>query len=159
MNRKDCIIILSNKGQMGSNAPVYTIHDVLLKILKGESYEFPIIPIELKLRNIIENQSLEKAIINYHELKIESVVKYDFSENQLNRLGYYYLNKNKYKEAIAIFKLNVETFPSSSNAYDSLGEAYMKNGQKDLAIKNYEKSLELNPENANAIEMLRQLRN
>ena len=61
------------------------------------------------------------------------------------------------KEAIEIFKLNVDMFPQSSNVYDSLAEAYMVNGDKELSIKNYEKSLELDSENTNAVEMLKKL--
>jgi hypothetical protein len=41
------------------------------------------------------------------------------------------------KDAIEIFKLNVEMFRQGFNAYDSLGEAYMENGDKQLAIQNY----------------------
>jgi tetratricopeptide (TPR) repeat protein len=62
------------------------------------------------------------------------------------------------KEAIEVFKLNVEDFPASFNVYDSLGEAYMIDGDKELSIKNYQRSVELNPANANALEMLRKLR-
>jgi len=35
------------------------------------------------------------------------------------------LEVDKIKEAIEIFKLNVEEYPESGNVYDSLGEAYM----------------------------------
>jgi cytochrome c-type biogenesis protein CcmH/NrfG len=61
------------------------------------------------------------------------------------------------KEAIEIFKLNVEAYPQGFNTYDSLGEAYMVNGDKELAIQNYKKSLELNPQNSNATAMLKKL--
>jgi len=43
--------------------------------------------------------------------------------------------QEKVKEAIEVFKLNVEAYPESFNVYDSLGEAYMVNGDKDLAIQ------------------------
>ena len=62
------------------------------------------------------------------------------------------------KDAIQIFKLNVEMFPRGANPHDSLGEAYMTNGDKDLAIGSYEKSLEFDPKNANAVEKLKTLR-
>ena len=75
----------------------------------------------------------------------------------INALGYRSLRSKKIKEAIEIFKLNVEAFPKSSNVYDSLGEAYMKNGDKELAIQNYKKSVELNPGSQNGIEMLKRL--
>ncbi|MCD4744885.1 MAG: tetratricopeptide repeat protein [Bacteroidales bacterium] len=82
----------------------------------------------------------------------------NFNEYTLNSIGYYFLRKNKFKEAIEIFKLNVEFYPNSYNVYDSLGEAYIKKGNKELAIENYEKSIKLNPNNNNGIEALRKLK-
>ncbi len=79
------------------------------------------------------------------------------AENDLNSAGYNLLYRNKIKDAIDIFKKNVELYPKSSNVYDSLGEAYMKNGDKKLAIVNYKKSLELDPKNENAEEMINKL--
>ncbi len=64
----------------------------------------------------------------------------------------------KVKEAIEVFKLNVEAYPQSANVYDSLGQAYMVNGDKELAIRNYQRAVELNAQNTNAIEMLKKLR-
>ena len=84
-------------------------------------------------------------------------VQHYFDENEFNRLGYRFLGENKVKEAIEIFKMNVEMYPDSWNVYDSLGEGYMNDGQNELAIKYYKKSLELNPDNTNGIAMLKQL--
>ena len=68
------------------------------------------------------------------------------------------VSKKMLDEAIAVFALNVESYPNSANTHDSLGEAYMKAGQKAQAIESYEKSLELNPGNDNAVAMLKILR-
>jgi cytochrome c-type biogenesis protein CcmH/NrfG len=68
------------------------------------------------------------------------------------------MNKGMMKEAIAVFKLNVEAFPDVGNPYDSLAEAYMKNGDKELAVTNYNKSLQLDPNNSNAKVMLEKLK-
>jgi Flp pilus assembly protein TadD len=72
-------------------------------------------------------------------------------------LGYQFIREKKYKEAIAVFQLNVESYPQSSNVYDSLGEAYMNDGDKPEALANYRKSLQLNPNNRNAVGMLEKL--
>ncbi|HEY7911454.1 MAG TPA: tetratricopeptide repeat protein, partial [Blastocatellia bacterium] len=93
----------------------------------------------------------------YRDLKTNQSNAYDFSEPELNGLGYRLLAMKKVKEAIEVFKLNVEAYPQSSNVYDSLAEAYMTNGDKELAIKNYKRSLELNPQNTNAAETLKKL--
>lgn len=118
----------------------------------------PPLPISDVIAKTIEQKGIDAAISQYRELKRTQPAEYNFSETFLNDLGYNLLAGKKLKEAIEIFKLNVEMFPQSSNAYDSLGEAYMVNGDKEPAIKNYEKSLELNPKNTNAVDMLKKLR-
>ena len=109
------------------------------------------------LKQTILKSGVEQAIVKYHNLKANKADGYNFNEEELNNLGYQLLQMDLLNEAIAIFKLNVESFPEAFNTYDSLGEAYMQNGNTDLAIKNYKKSLELNPENTNALDMLNQL--
>lgn len=81
-----------------------------------------------------------------------------FDESQLNTIGYQLLRSGKVKEAIAVFELNVRTYPAASNPYDSLGEAYAADGQVQAAITNYEKSLALDPGNTNAAQVLTRLR-
>jgi imidazolonepropionase-like amidohydrolase len=101
---------------------------------------------------------LEAALAEYHRLLSEEADKWDFSERQLNQLGYAMLQHNQIPGAIAIFRLNSERFPKSSNVWDSLGEAYMKNGEREKAIENYRQALELDPKNENAKKMLETLR-
>ncbi|HEX8473352.1 MAG TPA: amidohydrolase family protein [Pyrinomonadaceae bacterium] len=78
-------------------------------------------------------------------------------ENAVNALGYRLLGLDKKKEAIEIFKLNVEAYPQSANAYDSLAEGYMLDGDKELSIKFYKKALEIDPNFSNSIQMLKKL--
>ena len=89
--------------------------------------------------------------------KYRSSRKPILNESQVNSIGYRLLGKKRNKEAIEMFRMNVEDYPKSPNVYDSLGEAYMINGDKNGAIENYKKSLELDPSNGNAREMLKRL--
>lgn len=114
-------------------------------------------PVATIIEKIIEENGVEKGLQKYHELKKTPSDEYFFSEKSLNLMGYRLLNKEKFHEAIAVFKLNVEEYPESFNVYDSLGEAFMKSGDSNLAIENYKKSLDLNPENENAVKMLEKL--
>jgi hypothetical protein len=107
--------------------------------------------------NVILNKSVQEGIDLYYSIKDDNEKGYNFKEDQLNTLGYQLLQAGMKKEAIEIFKVNVEQFPKSFNVYDSLGEGYMANGDTKLAIKNYEKSLKLNPANDNAKKMLDKL--
>ena len=112
---------------------------------------------EILLKSI-EEQGVEAAVKQYHELRSAEPDGYDFREEQLNYLGYRLIGMKRIKDAIAILKLNVEAYPQSANVYDSLGEAYMGDGDKELAIENYEKSLQLDPRNQGALEKLKQLK-
>lgn len=77
---------------------------------------------------------------------------------ELNALGYRLMSAGRLEEAVAVFQLYVELFPTEANAYDSLGEAYMNHGDTEQAIASYQRSLELNPDNENAVKMLMKLR-
>ncbi len=101
--------------------------------------------------SIVPNASVKETISYYNQLKKESPEGYNFNdENELNNLGYQYLNNNDIDGAISIFKLLTTEFPKSANAYDSLGEAYYAKENYNLSLLNYKKSLELNPKNQNA---------
>ncbi|HEY9462692.1 MAG TPA: amidohydrolase family protein [Vicinamibacterales bacterium] len=109
------------------------------------------------LSEIIGREGIGTAIAKYRELKAQQADVYDFSESELNELGYALLRQKKIDEAIDIFRLNVDSFPQSANGYDSLAEAFMIRGDRDAAIVNYKKSLELDPRNSNAVENLKKL--
>lgn len=111
----------------------------------------------LVVEQTIAESGIEVAVAKYRKLKSLPSGEYFFDEESFNALGYRLLGQGKVKEAIEIFKLNVEAYPDSWNVYDSLGEAYMNKGDTELAIKNYKKSLELNPKNDNAKEILKRL--
>ena len=115
-------------------------------------------PIGDAMDSLIQKNGLDAALVRYRELFTARASNYYFDEDELNDLGYSFLRKNKTREAIEIFKLNVWSYPDASNPYDSLGEAYMKDGDSRLAIVNYQESLRRNPKNTNAVEKLKKLR-
>ncbi|MFP2932295.1 serine hydrolase [Pyxidicoccus sp. 3LG] len=98
-----------------------------------------------------------EAIATYRTLKATKASEYDFSESQLNTVGYQLLRTGRTADAIELFKLNVEMFPAEANPYDSLGEAYLASGNEGLALVNYRKALELNPKNSHAAEVIKKL--
>lgn len=118
----------------------------------------PKLLIESVLFPVIMEHGIDSAKALYYQLKADSPDAYSFKESRLNSLGYSLLNAGKKKEAIEIFKLNIEAYPGSANVYDSIGEAYLADGDSEQAIINYEKSLELNPGNTNAKEMLMKIK-
>lgn len=69
-------------------------------------------------------------------------------ENQLNNLGYGFLNTLKDADrAIEVFSKNVAAHPKSWNVHDSLAEAYAAKGDKAKAREHYQHALSMAPEN------------
>lgn len=124
-----------------------------LSWLKYGSYKSP----SKSLLKTILAKGATAALTEYRQTRKGRPESEVLNESQMNRLGYDLMGGQLIKDAIEVFKLNVEDYPKSSNVYDSLAEAYERDGQKDLAIKNYQRSLELDPKNDNAAEALKKL--
>jgi CubicO group peptidase (beta-lactamase class C family) len=152
--RRQTVVVLSNADSTA--AP--RVGQAIEKILNGQTYEMPRLSIARALAATVNSGGVSKAAKLYRELKQDKPAEYIFSPGELNRLGYELLERQKFADAIVIFRLNVEEYPQAGDPYDSLGEAYMKNGERELAIKNYERSLELDPKNQNAVDMLKKLK-
>lgn len=150
---KNLIVMLDNTG----TGYLDRLSDSIAKIIYKQPYEPPKISIVSILGDTIKGKGIEAGIAQYRDLKATQAATYDFAEPELNQLGYQLLRSGKPKEAIEIFKLNVEAYPKASNTYDSLAEAYTFINERALAIQNYKKSLELNPNNTNAAEAIKRL--
>ena len=80
-------------------------------------------------------------------------------ESNINSLGYSFISKKDFDQAIKLFEINTKYFKNSGNAWDSLAEAYLLNNDKENAIKNYTKALEVNPQLSSSIDALQKLKN
>ncbi|MDR2237988.1 MAG: tetratricopeptide repeat protein [Chryseobacterium sp.] len=80
--------------------------------------------------------------------------KYNIDEGEINSFGYQLVQENKMDDALKIFRLNIELYPTAWNTYDSYGEILLQVGKKQEGLENYKKSLELNPDNENAKKVL-----
>ena len=112
-----------------------------------------------QFRRYMDEAGVIKAIAYFHVLKKHDPRILLFTEQQINTLGYAYLNQGRINEAISLFNLNVEEHPESSNVYDSMGEAYFVQRNFDQAARFYRKSLKLNPANQNARKYLLNIEN
>ena len=61
----------------------------------------------------ISEKGIAAGMAQFQNLKAKSADTYDFSEEELNRLGYQLLGTGKRDEAIQIFKLNVDLYTQS----------------------------------------------
>ncbi len=156
--RVPTFIINRNGQEIGRivEHPVENFEKDFTKIMNGESYasSFKIQP---KMYEFIENQKVDlsdNALKQFAETHKSLANKM----GELNAYGYVLLGQKRYKEAIAVLKINTFLFPENDGTYDSLGEAYMIAGKKDLAILNYEKAVKLNPKADGSRKMLEKLK-
>ena len=149
---KKLIVMLDNTSQN-----VQRLSVIIDKILYDQPYDPPKASIAEALDKTIKEKGVAAGIARYRELKATQPTTFDFGEGELNNLGYQLMRNGKVKDAVEIFKLNVEMYPKASNPYDSLAEAYDNLNQKDLAIANYKKAVELDPKNTGAVEQLKRL--
>ncbi|HET6977227.1 MAG TPA: serine hydrolase [Pyrinomonadaceae bacterium] len=148
---KNLIVLLDNTG----TGYLDRLSDSIAKLVYNQPYEQPKLSIVPVLEQTITEKGIEAGVAQYRELKSKQSATYDFAEPELNTLGYRLLRSGRAREAVEVFKLNVEAYPQAANTYDSLAEAYVAVNERDLAKQNYQKSLELNPSNTNAAEILK----
>lgn len=127
-------IMLSHKGE-GAEA---------IKILeKAEKLQ----PKILTKKNILLTKAtcywvakdVDKGIEQIHEL----INKYDYANpNALTTLGYFYIEKGDYDNALKYTKKALSDDPNYFLAYDNLGQINFRLGEIDEAIKNFEKVTE-----------------
>lgn len=96
----------------------------------------------------------DQALKEYRALKKLDPNDPTIAEDNLNILGYRFMEKEKLKISQDIFRINTLLYPNSANVYDSYAEASMKIGDPDLALENYKKSLSMDPKNINAEKMI-----
>jgi len=155
IEKQDALIILGNNTWLSSCPDILTGAQ---NIMLGKPYTLAKQGITALFFEYWYLKGYELALKKFQEAKDKARTQYDFSEETINDLGYSFVNREEFHQAVEIFKLNVELYPESANAFDSLGEAYLKAGDTKQAILNYERSLKLDPQNNSAIEILKKLR-
>lgn len=113
-------------------------------------------PITVPLRPVLQEKGIDAVIETFRELEKQPDL-YFMNETVTNEYGYMLLESKKYREALKIFKMNVERYPDSSHVYHNLGVAYMKSGKEKQAALNFIKALELNPKSTGSLKRLKEL--
>jgi len=122
----------------------------------GWNYKFSGQPKTLLL--VARLRGADVVLRQFSALKAAGVPEDQAGEKDLNEIGYAFVARGNYRDAITVFQRNVREYPHSANVYDSLADAYARAGEKTSAIENYEKSLQLNPGSENAKKRLTDLR-
>lgn len=148
---KNLIVLFNNTGGAALNEMSVAVRGILY----NTPYELPKRSLAFVLYDDINDLGIEKALVRFNKFNVSG--DYSLDEGEMNSVGYDFLQADKVKEALAVFKLNIDAFPKSSNVYDSYGEALLKNGEKEKGIENYKRSIELNPANQGGINVLKKL--
>lgn len=101
--------------------------------------------------------NFEAALKGYKTIKEKDSLNPVIREQNINRLGYQYLRKDEFENALNVFKINIELYPNSSNTYDSTADAYTRMKDTVNAIEYYKKALAINPENRSSKRALEKL--
>jgi CubicO group peptidase (beta-lactamase class C family) len=136
-------IIILTRG----NSRRIEIADAIVNILHGRPFAPPKLSLARRLLAVIDAQGVDGGLSLYEQLRRTPATRYDFSEGELNSLGYTLLERRRHVDAVRVFELNARQFPSSSNAFDSLGEALSRSGRRAEAAQAYARALELDPAN------------
>jgi CubicO group peptidase (beta-lactamase class C family) len=145
-------IIILTEG----NSRRVEIADAIVNIVHNRPYDPPKLSITPRLLAVIDAQGVDAALTLYAQLRAADR-RYDFSEAELNSLGYTLLDKGRNADAVRVFELNARQFPTSSNAFDSLGDGLSRSGRRTEATQAYSRALDLDPSNVNARAKLRKV--
>jgi tetratricopeptide (TPR) repeat protein len=109
---------------------------------------------------IIEQKDVETIRKIRLEFELDNSSSPILSAEEINALGYRFIQQNKPLHALEILSMGPRSYPASANAWDSLGEAYVLNERFEEALECYEKAVELLPSDTitpeNLKEVLRQ---
>ena len=94
-------IIILTRG----NSRRVEIADAIVNILHGRPHEPPQLSIARRLLPVIEADGVDAAFALYEQLRTTPGTRYDFSEPELNGLGYTLLESRKNDAAIRVFQL------------------------------------------------------
>lgn len=151
LSKHQTIIVFDNTAM-----DAYAIAFQALKILNGVS---PLKPAkngarEYAISLVKDGYTAANKVLAQIE---KDTANYVLTEDDLNVLGYDFINAGMDTAAYEVFKTNVRLYPGSWNVYDSYGEILAKMGKTEEAIGMYKKSIDLNGDNDNGKKVLARL--
>lgn len=140
------IILLDNNH----NQEIQEIKNSIWRILEDGPIRVPIPKLSNFLFQACADGTLETQLDSVRDFPDYFQSTYKLEEYDINTVGYRLMDAERYDEAEAVLKFNVDRYPEAWNVYDSIGELYLRKGKLRKARKMYLKSLELNSENTSA---------
>ena len=142
-------------GDSHGSVPLIAEYDALRFIY--QAYNAPHLP--PKLYDNTTNGTAAVAAIREYYTDLSKQMGYTVlpPEEDINNLGYEFLQRNAPEKARAFFQLNIDNYPNSGNTYDGMGDYYAAIGNKQKAIEAYTKAFSLShdPETKRKLDKLK----
>ena len=106
---------------------------------------------------VLSAQGIQAAAALYRNLHTSKPTAFNFSAGQLDVLARSLVAHGRSRDALELFRLNAETFPTSTGVMQSLADGYAQLDDRDRALSTYRQALQLDSTNTTAIEMIRHL--
>jgi CubicO group peptidase (beta-lactamase class C family) len=157
LKRDVTVVMMTNNQQM----KVDGIKNAIFAALVNQPVNVPKKSVYLEIREKVL-ADVDKGLAYYQDLKTNHQDSYDFTFEigDLISTGKYILRRNKFDDAIKVFRLAVMLKAKSADiayGYELIGEAYLKNQDKPNALLNYKQAVAIDPNNKNAAGILLQL--
>lgn len=112
------------------------------------------------LARTLDGEGADAAVERYRDLRENRALsgRYDFGEWEMNTFAERLVAADRHLDAIAMFSLNLEFYPTSIAILLALGDLYERTDQVAEAITMYERILEIAPEHGRATARLASLR-
>ena len=134
---KKAVVVLTNTGDAHSVIQPLAFNLVDSSVALPKPRLGPFVAIAYRTGGIAE------AVARYRSAGSANH-RFNANETDLNRLGYWLLRKRQnVADAIAIFRLNVETYRDNPDVHDSLGEALAISGQMKEAHASFARAVAL----------------
>jgi len=109
----------------------------------NEAMELP--PTSDQFVGIIQSQGGQKAVELYYKFNESDPGSITFPEATINFVAYQAMQRGQNDDALALFKLNANTYPNSANVWDSYSDGLQAIGNNAGALDCYKKVLEVLP--------------
>jgi len=113
------------------------------------------LPIEQVRAGVEKPGELDAGIAAFRELAEGGAMIGSRWEFALNDVGYGLLRAGRVEDAVAVFSLTADLFPTVANVFDSLAEARLAAGDTTRAVEALQRALAIDPGFEHARELLK----
>ena len=105
---------------------------------------------------MVLDHRIDEVIAEYRRLKPDTRT-YNVGETELVELGNALVTMQRPADAVKVYELNLESYPTSAATHTRLGTAYERLGNKTQALQSFRRAVELNPADRFATDAVKRL--